>query len=58
MTLTEIGLTVVDWIYVAQGREHWHALDGNESYDSIKGEEFLDKWSFNFLKITLLYGLN
>jgi hypothetical protein len=44
MDLRDIGWERVDWIHLAQHKEHWWGSceHDNELLDSIKGREFLD----------------
>jgi hypothetical protein len=42
MDLQEMGAGCGDWMELAQGRERWRALYGDELYGSIKCGEFLD----------------
>jgi hypothetical protein len=44
MDFREIGREGVGWMYLAQDRDQWQALNehGNEPSASIKGREFLD----------------
>jgi hypothetical protein len=44
MDLREVRRKVVDWMHVAQDRDHWQALvnNSNELSGSIKGGEFFE----------------
>jgi hypothetical protein len=58
MDLKEIGCEDVDWIYLAQDRGQWRAIEhSNQPSGSIKGGEFLDHLSDFWHLRTLLHGL-
>jgi hypothetical protein len=44
MDLREVRWEVVDWMHIAEDRDHWQALvnNCNEPSGSMKGGEFLE----------------